>query len=272
MAAIDSEKWDRAVSKVMKEAEQYLIYDGLLISEDVSEDFSMDTSVPSSVNLVVEENVSMSEGSSDVRVFSTTPHDSSVSGKKRQSKSQKTQLKSLVVRQCTEEAISPCKLAEIHGISEKTVRNWVKKSGAQLPSHYKESLSQVSSQNMIVDQTSASTSNTVTLKDSKELITKLKSKWPSLASADDNNLKCPKCNFETSKQHSLELHVKSIHVDCELCGHVFFGCRAKFELAGHLKKHQAQEPKQYLCEFCQKDCKYKQNVKKHMKICHKRNR
>ena len=265
MAAIDSEKWDRAVSKVMKEAEQYLIYDGILVSEDVSEDVSMDTSVPSSVNLVVEENVSLSEGSSDVRVFSTTPQNSSVSRKKRtQLKSQKTQLKTLVVRQCTEEAISPCKLAEIHGISEKTVRNWVKKSGAQLPSHYKES--------MIIDQSSASTSNTVTLKDSKELITKLKSKWPSLASADDNNLKCPKCNFETSKQHSLELHVKSIHVDCELCGHVFFGYRAKFELAGHLKKHQAQEPKQYLCEFCQKDCKYKQNVKKHMKICHKRNR
>ena len=272
MAAIDSEKWDRAVSKVMKEAEQYLIYDGILVSEDVSEDVSMDTSVPSSVNLEVEENVSMSEGSSDVRVISTTPHELSVSAKRTQLKSQKTQLKSLVVRQCTEEAISPSKLAEMHGITEKTVRNWVKKSGAQLPSHYKESLSQASSQNMIVDQASASTSNTVTLKDSKELITKLKSKWPSLALANDKNLKCPKCIFETSKQHSFDLHVKSIHVECELCGHVFFGYRAKSQLAGHLKKHQTQEPKQYLCEFCQKDCKYKQHVKKHMKICHKRKR
>ena len=130
----------------------------------------------------------------------------------------------------------------------------------------------ISSPNIIIDQHSASSSNTVTLKHSKDLITKLKSKWPALTSAKENSFKCPKCNFETFRQHSLDLHVKSSHVDCQQCGQVFYGHRAKSQLAGHLKKHQTQEPKQYLCEFCQKDCKYKQHVKKHMKICHKRKR
>ena len=140
--------------------------------------------------------------------------------------------------------------------------------GKKLKSNY---IATVSSQNIIIDQHSASSSNTVTLKHSKDLITKLKSKWPALTLANDNSLKCPKCNFETSRQHSLDLHVQSSHISCEQCGQVFYGHRAKSQLAGHLKKHQVQFPKQYLCYFCKKDCLYKQNIKKHMKICHKRN-
>ena len=215
----------------MKEAEQYLIYDGLL---DVSEDVSMDTSVPSTTSVVEEDNVTVSEEISSEE-FSTT-QDSPVSAKK-------SQLQSLVVRQCTEESISPNKLAVMHGISPNTVRKWIKESGAELPLQYKVSFSQVS------DQPSASTSNTVILKQSKELITSLKSKWPCLTSeaeANDNSLKCPKCNFETSKKNSFDLHVKSIHVECEQCGQVFVGSRAKGQLSGHLKKHRNQFPKQYL--------------------------
>ena len=140
--------------------------------------------------------------------------------------------------------------------------------GKKLKSNY---IATVSSPNIIIDQHKASSSNTVTLKHSKELITKLKSKWPALTLANDNSLKCPKCNFETSRQHSLDLHVQSSHISCEQCGQVFYGHRAKSQLAGHLKKHQVQFPKQYLCYFCKKDCLYKQNIKKHMKICHKRN-
>ena len=117
---------------------------------------------------------------------------------------------------------------------------------------------------MIIDQHSASTSNTVTLKNSKDLITKLKSKWPALTLANDNSLKCPKCNFETSKKNSLDLHVKSIHVECEQCGQVFVGSRAKGQLGGHLKKHHNQFPKQHLCEFCNKEFKTKQTVTRHM--------
>ena len=150
-------------------------------------------------------------------------------------------------------------------------------SGAQLPSQgtsqYKESFSQVSGPNMINDQPSASTSNTLISKQSKELITKLKSKWPSLTSeaeeANDNSLKCSKCNFETSRKNIFDLHVKSSHVDCEQCGQVFVGSRAKGQLAGHLKKHHNQFPKQYLCELCNKEFKTKQNVTRHMETCPK---
>ena len=244
----------------MKEAEQYLIYDGLL---NVSEDISMDTSVPSSASIVEEDNVTISEGSSqieelfsEVEELSTTPQDSPVSAKKHE-------LQRLVVHQCTEESISPNKLAAMHGISPNTVRNWVKKSDAQLPLQYKES-------NSINEQPVASTSNTVALKHSKELITNLKSKWPSLLLAETNvvvSLKCSKCSFETSKKRSLDLHEKSIHVECAQCGQIFIGARAQSQLAGHLKKHQDQFPKQYLCDFCNKDCKFKQNVKRHMKTC-----
>ena len=255
MAAIDSEKWDRAVSKVMKEAEQYLIYDGLL---NVSEDVSMDTSTASIVDDIFEEdNFTVSEEDSSEE-SSTTP---TVSAKK-------SQLQSLIVHQYTEESISPNKLAAMHGISANTVRNWIKRSGAQLPSpgpsQYKESV--------INDQPSASTSNTVILKQSKELITNLKSKWPSLTSeaeANVNSHKCSKCNFETSKKNSLDLHVKSIHVDCKQCGQVFVGSRAKGQLAGHLKKHHNQFPKQHLCELCNKEFKSKQNVTRHMETCPK---
>ena len=62
----------------MKEAEQYLIYDGLL---DVSEDVSMDTSAPSTTSVVEEDNVTVSEENSSEE-FSTTPQDSSLSAKK----------------------------------------------------------------------------------------------------------------------------------------------------------------------------------------------
>ena len=72
----------------MKEAEQYLIYDGLL---NVSEDISMDTSVPSSASIVEEDNVTISEGSShveelfsEVEELSTAPQDSQVSAKKQE--------------------------------------------------------------------------------------------------------------------------------------------------------------------------------------------
>ena len=48
------------------------------------------------------------------------------------------QLKSLIVKQCTEELISPTGLAVMHKKNEKTIRNWVKSSGTQLPLKYRE--------------------------------------------------------------------------------------------------------------------------------------
>ena len=41
-----------------------------------------------------------------------------------------------IVKQCTEDLISPPELAKIHQISDRTIRNWVKESGSKLPSKY----------------------------------------------------------------------------------------------------------------------------------------
>ena len=165
----------------------------------------------------------------------------------------------------------PCTSDNVHEENRERNKSFVFDTcdaSSKLKSNY---IATVSSPNIIIDQHSASSSNTLTLKHSKDLITKLKSKWPALTSAKENSFKCPKCNFETSRQHSLDLHVQSSHISCEQCGQVFYGHRAKSQLAGHLKKHQTQFPKQYLCDFCKKESKTKQHVKKHMKICHKRN-
>ena len=47
--------------------------------------------------------------------------------------------KDLIVKRCTEELISPTKLAAEHGVAIRTVRKWVKDSGAVLPLKYKQS-------------------------------------------------------------------------------------------------------------------------------------
>ena len=48
--------------------------------------------------------------------------------------------KDLIVKRCTEELISPTKLAAEHGIDPESVRRWVKKSGAVLPTKYNHEL------------------------------------------------------------------------------------------------------------------------------------
>ena len=54
------------------------------------------------------------------------------------SKENNDQIKNLTVKQCTEELISPRILSDMHKKSEKTIRNLVKSSGAQLPLKYRE--------------------------------------------------------------------------------------------------------------------------------------
>ena len=51
--------------------------------------------------------------------------------------------KDLIVKRCTEELISPTKLAAEHGIAIRTVRKWVKDSGAVLPSKYTNEIQQL---------------------------------------------------------------------------------------------------------------------------------
>jgi hypothetical protein len=48
----------------------------------------------------------------------------------------KIQFKNLVVKQCTEELISPARLAQIHKVDRDTVKRWVKNSGKKLPTKY----------------------------------------------------------------------------------------------------------------------------------------
>ena len=113
MAAIDAEYWDKCVSKVFKEVHQYMIYDGLITPpEDVIEE-----------NLVLEVSLpdSITEGDDD----DVMPHTSSIVPANNTSSSEdknNDELKNVIVQQCTEELISPSKLASMHQKSEKTIR------------------------------------------------------------------------------------------------------------------------------------------------------
>ena len=86
---------------------------------------------------------------------------------------------------------------------------------------------------------------------------------PSADSLIKKSLKCPypNCDFETLRKNSLDVHIKS-HTNCKFCGKMFPG---KNKLAVHLTTHKPK--KQYLCDFCDKDCKYRQSKWRHMKTC-----
>ena len=45
--------------------------------------------------------------------------------------------KSIIVKQCVENLVSPKKLAILYKCDSKSVRNWVKKRGFELPKKYK---------------------------------------------------------------------------------------------------------------------------------------
>ena len=70
-------------------------------------------------------------------------------------------------------------------------------------------------------------------------------------------------------KHCLVRHEK-YHNDCIYCNKVFLGSKGRQRLQAHMKLHYPQEiklKKQYFCEFCTKDCKYRSNQTRHMKIC-----
>merc|ERR1712172_414513 len=69
-------------------------------------------------------------------------------------------LKKVVVKQCTKDLISPTELLSKHGISIKTIQNWVSSSGAALPRKYKKRLIKVS--NPTNDQPYSSSSSSYT--------------------------------------------------------------------------------------------------------------
>ena len=172
MAAIDAEYWDKCVSKVFKEVHQYMIYDGLIPADDVIEE-----------NLVPEAPVpeSVTEGDSD-DVIVPTNNTSSSEDKNNE------ELKNVIVKQCTEELISPSKLASMHQKSEKTIRKWLKSSGVALPQKYQQKSKQKITFSTYKEDSSLSTANTATQSLTKELILNLKSKWPSLMKANKTSI------------------------------------------------------------------------------------
>ena len=174
MAAIDAEYWDKCVSKVMKEVHQYMIYDGL-VTEDVIEDNLMPESpLPDSIP----------EGDAN----DAMPHTSSIVPANNTTSSEdknNDELKNLIIKQCTEELISPSKLASMHKKSEKTIRKWVKSSGVPLPQKYQQKSKQKITFSTYKENSSLSTANNATQSLTKELILNLKSKWPSLMKTNE---------------------------------------------------------------------------------------
>ena len=293
MEALDSVYWNKCIDKVMKEAEQYLIYDGIIAPPS-------DTSSTENVSEFV-------TISSQSNALSTNTKFKSVAVKKIKKNRNKIpgalRLKKLVVKQCTKDLISPTELSSKHGISIKTIQNWVSSSGATLPRKYKKRLIKVSIPTN--EQPSCSTSiSTTTFGDHSYTRTdfnvslvaqKVKPdpcsssisattfgdhtytrtdfnyssavKKVKLDPPTKKSLHCPipMCKFETSRKNCLDVHIKS-HVSCQQCGEVFLGKR---QLAVHLTTHK-QKKKQLFCEFCNREFKDKSNRWKHEKICKKR--
>ena len=168
MAAIDAEYWDKCVSKVFKEVHQYMIYDGLITppEDEIEENLVPEVPVPDTVT----------EGDSDdvIAPANDTSEDKN-----------NDELKDVIVKQCTEELISPSKLASMHKKSEKTIRKWLKSSGVALPQKYQQKSKQKITFSTYKDNRSLSTANNATQSLTKELILNLKSKWPSLMKTNE---------------------------------------------------------------------------------------
>ena len=118
------------------------------------------------------------------------------------SKKSNDKLKSLIVKQCTEELISPTILADVHKKNEKTIRNWVKSSGAQLPLKYREKSQQKIAFTSNYGHHSLVTANNATQRLTKQLVLNLKSNWPSLSNTIDSQPNSS--NSKTSEMISLE--------------------------------------------------------------------
>ena len=279
MWAITAEYWDKCVSKVMKEAYEYMIFDGVItLPEETSADIGDDDS-ESEVILSI-------ENKTETTQVSTMSDDHTYS-------SDRVILKNQIIKQCTVELISPKKLAAFHGFSESTIKRWVKRSGATLPGRYQQP------QKKIVDEfKNTHISNPATEHLTNQLIANLKSKWPSLTASVTEpiveqsssnssivhevtldpqpstskkqlplNLKCLKCDFKTSQKNYLEKHIQS-HKDCEHCGETFHGMKAQRQLTAHLKTHRTVRT---VCDFCNNRYTRPSSLKRHEKTCQKKN-
>ena len=294
MAAVDSIYWNKCIDKVMKEAEQYLIYDGIVASTDDTSSENLDVDIPSQVSLAGFESAENDEIlTSNVSKMTTSIPKTKLKNvdikKRRRKIPGGLRFRNLVVKQCTKDLISPAKLSSKHGISIRTIQSWVTSSGAKLPKKYKKELlkvfiptnNQPSSSESISATTFGDHSYTRTdfnlsasVPASQETIASVR---PSTSTAVQKAnsctakpLICPICRFETLRNNAFDLHVRShgpsgLDTSCKECGEVFHD---KKQLAIHLTLHKRENNK--LCKFCSKEFKHQPNKSRHMKICKKR--
>ena len=290
MWAITAEYWDKCVSKVMKEAYEYMIFDGVItLPEENSSDVNEDES-QSEVILSIENNTETTLLSTETTQISTISNDHSYS-------SDRSVLKNQIIKECTVDLISPPKLAKIHGVSQSTIKRWVRRSGKDLPSRYQQQLKKNEGVPKNADVQLVSIPNSATESLTKQLLANLKSKWPSLNASVTEveqsspntkiaqevmldpqpstsrkklalSLKCPKCDFTTFQKNYLEKHVQA-HKNCEHCGKDFHGKDVKRQLAVHMKSHQPTA--RTVCDFCKNSYSKPANLKRHEKTCSKKN-
>ena len=245
----------------MKGAEQYLINDGIIASPN----YTSSTENDEILNSNVSEFVTISSQSN---ALSTNAQTKSVVKKIKKNRNKipgALRLRKLVVKQCTKDLISPTELSSKHGISIKTIQNWVSSSGATLPRKYRKRLIKVSIPTNDQPYCSSSSSYT-TYGDHSYTKIDFNSSTAVQNPYQTKSLHCPipMCKFATSRKNALDLHIRS-HTSCKQCGEVFPGKR---QLLVHLTTHKKEKNK--LCEFCGKEFKDRSNRWRHMKNCKKR--
>ena len=169
----------------------------------------------------------------------------------------KNQLRNLIVKQCTEDFISPARLAVIHKLNVCTIRQWVKHSGKKLPIKY--DLKQIPYKELVSTE-SFTEEDSFTSNDMDN---------ESQAENYENNLLCPKCDHKSTSKYHLDMHIEA-HRDCSVCGMTFFGPNSKRDLASHLKKHENKPKKQFICDFCNVEYATKQSLQRHQTTCKKK--
>ena len=132
MEAVDSEYWNKCIDKVMKEAEQYLIYDGII--------------APPTDNSITENDEIPNSNVSKIATISSVSDAPKLTERKLKpvKKRKGLGIRELVVQQCTKDLISPAELSSRHGISIRTIQMWVTSSGAKLPLKYRKKITKVS--------------------------------------------------------------------------------------------------------------------------------
>ena len=183
-------------------------------------------------------------------------------------------LRSLVIKQCTKDLISPPKLAQLHNLHVKTITRWIISSGASLPKHYNQTLA-VDDTYANHTQSSTPIQTNLAIDSSVNDFAQSDHQYCSpnkplpLQGSDKNQpkFKCLKCDYETNTKYYYETHIKS-HYECDQCGQSFSGAYSKRNFEQHLKLHKKKQ--EFLCDFCQKPFSSNWYLKKHQLSCKKK--